>query len=1076
MDTIALNCKSHSEMLRSEFTLAGAAMLVCLLFPSLLSTTNSLAAQEINFETDVFSIFEKHCIDCHGSDLDEGKLRLDAKNAAFNGGVSGPSIEPKRPDRSLILERILGHGDLDQMPLDEDPLSKAEIKTIRTWIEQGAVWPDEIGEKVEIGETHWAYQLPVYPKIPDTENSDWANNAIDKFVLARLESKGMGPSPIAQPGKLIRRVYLDLIGTPPSLELIASFEANPSIENFESIVDLLLASPGYGEKWTRSWLDLARYADSNGYQADQFRSVWPYRDWVINAMNSDMPFDQFTIEQLAGDLLPNATVDQKIATGFHRLTTCNVEAGVDPEENRTNQIIDRVNTTGTVWLGTTIECMQCHNHKYDPFTQKEYYQLFAFFNGTPIEVKDSGNNIQYEFVGPKMELPYSAKQASEIQNLRDRVQQIDKKITQHTPILAKGFDQWLAEVSSSKEDQNNIQDRWSTLKVKSFQSTGKPTHKVLEDGSILLGGKSPAKATYTVRFEKLPAEIYGFKLETLTHKSLPGNGPGRHHKDRPNFVLQDFKVAVVRDFGSKNRRRNGPTQNNSKSGIVREPVTLHSGRADFSQAKFDVSNLYDDDLKTGWAINPQFGKSHFATMLTNQEISFSTDDQIEIKLVQNHGAGRTIGRLRISALVNPPTQNLFPEEIQKLIKKGISRTKKENYLLREFYSMTDPVLTRLKKSKRVLEQKIDSFPRRSTLVMVEDKMRPTHLLKRGEFGKQGEKVDPATPRVLHSFQSELKKNRLGLAKWLVDAKNPLTARVMVNRWWSQFFGRALVGTSEDFGIQGDRPTHPKLLDYLAIELVRGGWSMKNVHRKIVLSATYQQSSKTSPAQQKADKLNQFYGRGPRFRMSAEMIRDSNLTAAGLMDDQMLGEPIYPPQPPNIWRHVGRNAPVYKTSSGGQRFRRGIYVVWRRSAPYADFVNFDAPDRASCIVGRPRTNTPLQALTLLNSEANVEIAKLFSKQILADSAESPIKKINNAFCKCTGRQPSVDESQKLLEYYQSLYKEFMQSESKARSIIDEPAKPGDSKLEFSSSELIAKKAAMFFVANVLLNLDETITKD
>ncbi|MEO8498307.1 MAG: DUF1549 and DUF1553 domain-containing protein, partial [Planctomycetota bacterium] len=578
-------------------------------------------------------------------------------------------------------------------------------------------------------------------------------------------------------------------------------------EKYERAVDSLLASPQYGARWARPWLDAARYADSNGYQADQYREVWPYRDWVIDAMNADMPFDQFTLEQLAGDLLPDATITQKIATGFSRLTTCNVEAGVDPEENRVNQIIDRVNTTGTVWLGTSIECAQCHNHKYDPFTQRDYYQLFAYFNNTPLEVK--GDGVTYEFVGPKMDLPISDEQRQE----RDRLE---------------------------------------------------------------------------AQIAELTAQL-------------------------------------------------------------------------------------------------------------------------------------------------------------------------------------DPPIKKLRDQIAGLQKQIDAIEPVTTLVMVEDeKPRPTTVFKRGSFLDQGEAVSMSTPGALPELLSNVgAQDRRELAKWLTSRENPLTARVAVNRWWAEIFGRGIVATLEDFGTQGERPTHPKLLDWLAVELMESGWSMKHVHRQIVLSATYQQSSRITPDLLKRDPNNKLYARAPRFRLPAETVRDNALAIAGLLSYKLAGPPVFPPQPPNIWRHVGRNEPKYNTSEGNDRFRRGIYVIWRRSAPYPSFTNFDAPDRASCVVARPRTNTPLQALTLLNDPAYIEMAIALAERIAAaDHLTNVEDRVAFAIKLCVARSATSDEVEHLAEVYRQQRDYFESSPAAAKSLVGK---------QTNSVAEVQDIAAWFYVANILLNLDETITK-
>ncbi len=698
---------------------------------------------------------------------------------------------------------------------------------------------------------HWAYQKPQRPALPHID-SNWPRNAIDQFVLAKLRANKLQPSPEARPGQLLRRVHLDLIGLPPSPAVLEAFLKNPSAKAYEKIVDRLLKNPQYGERWARPWLDLARYADSNGYQADQLRDSWAYRDWVIDAFNKGMPFNQFVIEQIAGDLLPKATAAQRIATGFHRTPTCNVEAGVHPEENRFNQVVDRVNTTGTVFLGTTLECAQCHDHKYDPIAMKEYYSLFAFFNNTPLEVKQLGKGVTWDFYGPTMELPIDAARAAKLKKL------------------------------SAQKDA-------AQTKVKALR------------------------------------------------------------KD-----------------------------------LAEEP--------------------------------------------------------------------------------NPP------KNIAAILRKS-NWSKKEKATLEKHFKIKYPILKKEELKVLALAKQINTLKPPTTLVMMErEKPRKTHVMRRGSYLSPGDAVASETPTALHPFKKNWPRNRLGLANWLVDADNPLVARVTVNRWWAEIMGRGLVATQEDFGKQSKPPTHPKLLDWLAVEFMERGWSMKHIHKLIVMSATYRQSSRVTPALLAADAANKFYARAARLRMSAEMVRDNALAISGLLSTKMHGPPIYPPQPGNIWRHVGRNGPKFNVATDENRFRRGVYVVWRRGAPYASFVNFDAPDRGTCVVQRPRTNTPLQALTLMNDEAYVEMALTFAGRVLAETKAGPEAKIEFAFKAALSRSPRPAE----LKFVKSLLLKrhaYFEKNTKAATEIIGNVKGWKAPKGLDTGEL----AAWFFIANILLNLDETITK-
>ena len=823
------------------------------------ATIEFAKADPIQYVRDVEPILRQHCFDCHGSESREGGVRFTSRLEALLPGDSGnPAIVAGHPEKSHLLKRLRTDDPEKRMPLDGPKLSENEIATLRRWIEEGVKW------NAEKQSLHWAYTLPVRAPLPAVSESISTHNEIDRFVFAKLESKGIQPEPEAEPAGLLRRLYFDLIGLPPSVEAVDAFLRDPSDAAYESAVDRLLSSKGYGEKWARHWLDLARYSDSNGYQADQIRHMWAYRDWVIDAFNQDMPFDQFTIEQLAGDLLPDATLYQKIATGFHRATTCNVEAGVDPEGNRIDQVIDRVNTTATVWLGTTLECAQCHNHKYDPFSQKDYYQLFAFFNNTPLEVEQAGkDSVQFNFWGPKLELPLSASQQQRRLELKSR--------------LEKAKEQF------AKDRDQELQKWQNSLDEKARQQLPKNIKNIL------------AKEKRT---------------------------------SRQNDALNQYVVDQVAELKERQKRI--------------------------------------DDLKK------EYESSAPATTLVMKEMSQSRD---------------------------------------------------------------------------------------------------THVLIRGVFLNKGEKVSADTPSILPGFPKDLPRNRLGFAKWLVGGNNPLVARVAVNRWWMEIFGRGIVATTEDFGVQGDLPTHRDLLDWLAVEFVENGWSMKHIHKLIVMSAAYRQDSRRSSEKQSLDPDNRWLSRGPRFRLSAESIRDNSLAISGLLSEQTGGPPIYPPQPNGLWKQTGRNEPVYVVANDERRFRRGVYVVWRRAAPYPSFVNFDAPDRMSCVVQRPRTNTPLQALTLMNDQAYVEAAQALALRVLGERKDSDSRtKVEYAFRLCVARKPSTEETSLLVG---TLLDETRRL--KATPQICEQIVSGFDTLKIPVGVDRTELAAWFCVANILLNLDETITK-
>jgi hypothetical protein len=902
---------------------------------------------------------------------------------------------------------------------------------------------------------HWAYVKPVRPELPSAVDRDWVRDPIDHFIAARIKEQGLTPNLPAERPRLFRRLHLDLIGLPPTVGELDAYLADSSADAYEKVVDRLLASPRYGEHWARQWLDLARYADSNGFQADQLRDSWAYRDWVIEAMNADMPFDQFTIEQLAGDLLANATPSQKIGTGFHRTVTCNVEAGVHPEENRVNQIFDRVNTTATVWLGTTMECAQCHKHKYDPFDMKDYYGLFAFFNNTPLEVQNkSGKGVTFSFWGPKMELPLLAEQVHERAKLQKQRKVVQQRQEAAMEQIASGQSDWEARMVKALRDP----PRWHVLEIETFTSTGDEDVEFLQDKSVLVGGRVPGTATYTATVKTDLVGISAFRVETLTHPSLPGTGPGRSDDARPNFILSEFVVTSA------------PTADAS---VVASEVTLHTAQADYSQKNWHVAQAIDGDARKGWAVGGAgFFKDHWASFRTREPLAAPGGTTLTFTLDQNYGRGRTIGRLRLSALTGDADVLDVPEKVRAAILKK-KQTGKDRKLIADHFTEQQPQLADLKQQLADLGKKISAIAAPTTLVMTEmDKPRETRVMERGSYLDQGSAVAPSPPRVLHAWRPQWPKNRLGLARWLVDRDNPLVARVIVNRWWSQFFGQGIVVTEEDFGSQGESPTHPQLLDWLAVEFMESGWSMKRLHRRIVTSASYRQSSHIhSKAEFAKDPGNRFMARGARFRLSAEAIRDNALRISGLLTTKMGGPPVYPPQPGGLWRQTGRNEPKYIAARGEDRFRRGVYVIWRRAAPYPSFVNFDGPDRSACHPRRSRTNTPMQALTLMNDQAYVEMALGLGARVLRERPKASLEEqLTYAFRSTLARGPTRAEGQHLKDVFERERDRFRSHPDVVNKILGGiGGLTPDKKLDRFDL------AAWLLVSQILLNLDETITR-
>jgi hypothetical protein len=913
------------------------------------------AVSAVDFSREIYPMLQRSCLECHGAHEQKAGLRLDQKPAG------------KELATELLRRVQLPAADKDAMPKRGARLKPAEIKALSVWVAEGAPWPAQIQPR-----QHWAYVAPQRPALPAVKQSKQVRNGVDAFLFAKLEEEQAGPLQEAEAARLYRRLCLDLTGLPPS---VAEVDAYLKAPDYEQAVDRLLGSKEFGVRWARPWLDLARYADSHGFQRDDLRSIWGYRDWVVNALNAGMGFDQFTIEQIAGDLLPGATEQQRIATGFHRCTPTNVEAGTEPEESRVNQVIDRVNTTGTVWLGSTLECAQCHNHKYDPFTQKDYYQLLAYYNNTQKEAERSNAAV-----------PGSIRFLGAAVKMRD-----DQQAAARAELEAK-----LKALHGRMESQRQklgLKEQPQPLVATELSVESGSEAELLPDGSYLFRGEPPDTDVYHFEATLEAGPLSGVLIEALAHPELLGGGPGRPANTRPNFVLQ--QLAVTLDG---------------------KPLSFQEAYASFSQRMFDVRGLIDADSSTGWAINPEFKKSHWAAFELTQPVEVKAGAKLRLSLVQEFGAGRSIGCLRISRYRNDVSTSL-PETA----------------------GAQSPVMVEMQKQRQALEKQLAALVEPTSEVMLElPEPRMSSIFKRGEYTQPGEAVTAGTPAVL-APQAKGPPSRLTLARWLVSRQNPLTARVTVNRWWAELMGQGIVTTQEDFGIKGEPPTHPELLDWLACEFMDSGWSMKHVIKLIVMSHGYRQA-------RSSDAPPVLYAQGPRFRMDAEMIRDNALSIAGLLSLKQGGEPIRPPQPEGLWRKVGGQQYNYQVSPGTEQYRRGLYVVLKRGAPYPSFMNFDASARMACVVRRSRSNTPLQALTLLNDPVYVEAAQSFAQRVVRECSGSTPEQLRYAFRLAVARQPSVQELQVLQSLYQA---------------------------QLSGGK--TPQQAMAAVCTALLNLDECITK-
>jgi uncharacterized protein DUF1553/uncharacterized protein DUF1549/cytochrome c len=1009
-------------------------------------------AESSLFVTKIRPILAARCYPCHGPEVQQNGLRLDSLAAALKGSISGRVIIPGDSGKSPLVRRLFGL-DRPQMPYGGPPLAADEIALIRRWIDQGAPGPDSTEAIAAASHPlkHWAYVKPVRPELPPVKDSAWCRNPIDRFVLARLEKEGLTPAPEADRVTLIRRLSLDLIGLPPTLQEVDDFLADRSPEAYDKVVDRLLASPHYGERWARPWLDLARYADSNGYEKDDLRTAWEYRDWVIKALNEDMSFKEFTVEQIAGDMLPNSTDDQKIASGFNRNTLLNEEGGVDKAEARWETLVDRVNTTATVWLGSTLGCAQCHNHKFDPFTQKDYYRFMAFFDSNAnYKILNLGQGEGHVWE-PEIELP-SPEQAAKSKELRAGIATLQTVLDTSTPELEAAQLKW-------EDDLKHDEGGWTVLRPSRSSSVGGATLKLLEDGSILAGGKNPNADTYVLQAKTEQTGITGVRLEALSDPSLPQGGPGRDSDG--NFFLSAFEVEAA-PAGQPE---------------AVQKVAFKLAAANESQDGYSVTNLVRKrpDL-AGWAIDSAPSSVpivRFAVLVPEKPFGFEHGTLLTIRLKHEmrHSA-RNLGRFRLAltSISEPQAMARVPARLRPVLEVPLARrTEKQRNDVAALYRSLSPLLqpTRDQIAKLQLQFKELGIPTAQIMGERPSFERPsTYVRIRGSYYSQGEQVYASVPAVLGSLPSDQMPNRLGLANWLVSDDNPLTARVTVNHFWEQIFGRGIVETSEDFGTQGDPPTHPELLDWMATEFMRQGWSMKKIIRLMVTSATYRQSSRVTPELEERDPYNKLLARGPRFRVEAEMVRDAALAASGLLSPKIGGPSVYPYQPEGVWDRPYSSV-KWIESKGEDRYRRGIYTEIRRTSPYPSLVTFDAPSREFCTVRRVRTNTPLQALTTLNDPAFFEAAQALAQRMMTDVGPDPTARAVYGFRRVLARRPTPPELDRILGFYRAELGKYQQDATSANEVIK----------GYSSPSLnAADQAAWTIVANVLLNLDEAITKE
>ncbi len=1161
------------------------------------------AEEPVQFNRDVLPILSGNCYQCHGPDANKRKrdIRFDIKEGLFGKTKDGLDlVVPGNAAQSLLYTRVT-HADIDdRMPPADSKLVLTEqnVQTLKSWIEQGAAW-----------QGHWAFIPPQKPAPPQVSNPSWCRNEIDYFILNRLDGAGLAPSDEADKETLIRRVSLDLTGLPPTPQELDAFLADPSETAYEKVVERLLASPHYGERMSFPWLDAARYADTNGYQRDTLRIMWPWRDWVINAFNDNMPFDQFAVEQLAGDLLPNATLDQRVATGFNRNHRINGEGGIIPEEYAVEYVADRVSTTSTAFMGVTMGCARCHDHKFDPFTQREFYELYAFFNQVPEEGKgrETGNDV------PVVEVP-TPEQTARKAGLTASLNALEAQLSAPDGRLDALQATWEQEMGRKFSDLD-----WQPIDAASATSKNGTILEAQADKSLLASGPNPDQEIYSITFDA-PRTLGAIRLEVLTDASFPETGPGRGANG--NVVLSGFEVERA--------PASAPDQ------VESIPVT--EAFADYSQSNGDyrVRNAIDADPSSGWATGSfekrenrtaifvldgaativagdritvrlrhespyathamgrfrlshspsreiaqwtkkSLGPWHYLGLVPSQEkpetllnaalppdegfnadraygdgtlrwvekpewtdgqvIAFGTKDpgvhylhrtvgvDVSTSLTLSLGSNDAIkvwvdGRERLAnntGRVAAPDQEkltLFLEEgVHDLLIKIVNYGGESGYYFRlvddegqGLLAMMDLLSTPPAERSPEYQQRLTTFFRERdvawraireeasgvrkelealnktivTSMVMEDMPAPrdTYLLLRGVYDKPdtSQKLFPSTPASIGEMDESLPKNRLGFARWLVDPKHPLTARVRVNHYWQMYFGRGLVKTSEDFGTQGVAPTHPELLDWLAVDFVESGWDVKAMQKKIVMSATYRQSSKQTVAHTEKDPANLLLSHMPRVRLAAEIIRDQALAASGLLNPQIGGPSVKPYQPGDLWSALTfQNMDEYDTNFyvqdiGDKLYRRGLYTYWKRTILPPHMQIFNAAGREMCSMRQENTNTPMQALAVLNDPTFVEAARFLGERMIREGGERSMDRIRYGFKLLLAHEPNARKEQVLLGALNDYQSHFIHHQDDATQLLG----IGDSKPnpEIPQPEL----AAYTMLASVLLNMDEAITRE
>jgi mono/diheme cytochrome c family protein len=1019
------------------------------------------ATRPVDFAKDIQPIFQATCWNCHGPKKEESGFRLDQRAAALKGGERGHDIVPGKSAESLLIHAVSGLHDELKMPKKGEKLTPEQVGLLRAWIDQGAEMPEKLAGTKDPSQ-HWAFKAPVKPNVAKVKDAKWTRNEIDRFVLARLEKEKIKPSVEAEKVTLLRRVHLDLTGLPPTPQEVDAFLADKSKDAYEKAVEKLLASPHYGERWARHWLDAARYADSDGYEKDMSREMWPYRDYVVNAFNRDLPYNQFIIEQIAGDQLPNASQDQVVATGFLRNSMVNMEGAIDPEQFRMEAMFDRMDAIGKAMLGITIQCAQCHNHKFDPISQEEYYKLFAFIN----------NDHEARPV------VHSPEQQMKIAELHRKMSEIEVDLKHRTP-------DWEKQMAAWEDSVKNNQPEWIVFGDLDQEGDKSQRYEDKKDGSWLACGYAPTKMTQWFRVTNNVDGVTAFRLELLTDPNLPYGGPGRAFNG--TCALSEFMVEAM---DAKHPTNKVKVKWKEATADVEQPERALEqnfyDKSTNSRSTGPIQFAIDGKDKTAWGINVGPGRRNQdrkAVFVAEKPAGFTNGTYWRIGLQQNHGGwnsddhmNNNLGRFRISATKadGEVKADPLPKKVRDIF--AVPREKRTPVQIATVFSYWRTTVADWKDANKEIEALWKEYPDGATsmTLLTRETPRETHMLRRGDWLKPQKTVTAGTPAFLHPLSKDADGSRLTFAKWLADKKSPTTARVMVNRVWLAYFGTGLVSTPEDFGMQSDAQSHPELLDWLACDFMEHDWSFKHLHRLIVTSATYRQSSKVTPELYEKDPYNRLLARGPRFRVEGEIVRDIALAASGLLNEKVGGPSVMPPAPTFLFDPPASYAPFpWKHDTSAEKYRRGLYVFRRRSTPFPELQTFDVPNGDSSCVRRQRSNSPLQALVSLNEPIFVECSQALARKALAEGGKTDEQRITYAFRRALARSPRPDELQELTAL---LSKERQRIADGWVSATEIGTGTNAVPKELPAGATPTQLAAYAVVSRVLLNLDETITKE